>query len=74
MRGVHNARPYENIASAIRALKSTPAPVGEDVVERAAKVIREAEFSEGQCDQCTSFKSYIPAARALASANLLRKE
>jgi len=40
----------------------------EMIVETIAKAIREAERSEGHCDDEDTFVSYLPAARAAIDA------
>lgn len=63
-----------------RALKSTPKPVGEDVVERAQKIVAEflPAFHRSSCYPDAMPVEIRGAAKAiisrLASANLLRKE
>lgn len=40
----------------------------ESITECVAQAIREAELKEGQCDEQTTFVSYLPAANAAIDA------
>jgi hypothetical protein len=39
-------------------------------LEEVAKIILAAEIKEGQCDETTSYSSYLPAARAAVNVCL----